>query len=127
MRRRLRNVTTLTFNRTSSDDATIDDYGRIVEGETVTSFEAVGSLQPVSDKEKKTIPSADGVILSEAYYFYTDESDILPIESSNVTADKTTINGVVFVVWANARWESVQGFTSHNIITLLREDEVAHD
>lgn len=117
---------TLTFSR-AANGAYTDAAGNFVESsDPPTTFDARGSLQPLSQKEKETIPTKDGVLVSTAFYFYTKTEDIRPISKITAEADKTTISGESYIVWANSPWQGIKA-TTHNVITLIKEDEVALD
>ena len=117
---------TLEFLR-PSDGTYTDSSGRVVKSSSPpTPFTVRGSLQPLSRLERETIPGKNGVTVKSAFIFYTKTSDIRPIDEGTPEADRVEIGGVMFVVWANAPWQGIKA-TTHNVITLVREDEVALD
>jgi len=117
---------TLVFSRAAGNSYT-DSAGNFIEAsDPPTTFNARGGLQPLSPQEKETIPTKEGVYNTTAFYFYTKTKDIRPIDKGVAEADTTLIEGVEFLVWANTPWEGIKQ-TSHNVITLVKIDEVALD
>lgn len=97
--RRLRNDITLTFSRYSGNQ-TLNTETYEYENAAPTTFTASGTLEPLSDNELLTLP--EGKRSNKAYFFFTttelsegtDHGDRIP-------ADKTTINGVEYLVADN--------------------------
>lgn len=117
---------TLTFER-ATGSSYVDAAGNfIANAGGTTTFNVRGSLQPLSQKEKETIPTKAGVLVSTVYYFYTKTSDIRAISKTTADADKTVIDGESFVVWSNSPWQGIKA-TSHNVVVLIKEDQVALD
>lgn len=114
---------TLTFNR-PAETSYVDDAGVLVTATTSTTFDAKGSLQPLSNKDKSAIQNESGVRVKQAFYFFTKTADIRTIDDDAAEPDYTTIGGKRFEVWANSPWDGPM-LTDHNVITVIRVDEVA--
>ena len=118
---------TLVFLRSQNDGYT-NAAGKFIKSTSLPEeVPARGSLQPLTRMERETIPSRTGTTVKSAFYFYTKTEDIRPVDKDTKQADTTTIAGVEYVVWANTPWDGVTSLTSHNVITLVRVDEVAFD
>lgn len=104
-----------------------NDAGKIIEATGYeTPFSVRGSLQPLSNNDKKALNESSGVRIKEAYYFYTKSSDIKTIDDDVKEPDKTTISGREFEAWARSEWDGLM-VTDHFVITFIRRDQVAKD
>lgn len=115
---------TLTFVRPTTAGYT-DSSGRFVRSQEASStFDVRGSLQPMTNQEMQTMPLESGTSIKSAYYFYTRTEDLRPISKNAKEADKTEIGGATYVVWSNTPWEGVTRQVKHNVVVLVRQDEV---
>lgn len=107
--------------------AYLRDDGKVVESSGYDApFTVKGSLQPISNKDKKALNESSGVRIKEAYYFFTKSSNIQTIDDDVEEPDKTTISGRQFEAWARSEWDGLY-LTDHYVITFIRRDQVAKD
>jgi hypothetical protein len=84
---------------------------------------ATGNLQPYRQgKERVDLP--EGIKARHAKVFYTTTLLLGYDDISNQEADKTTIDGVTFVVYDAEDWDTPAYRSKHYKVYLVREDKM---
>lgn len=121
---RLLKKNSLTFTRTTTDTGYYDDQGGWVEGTPEpNTIETTGNLQPFRQgKERTDLPS--GIYPKHIKIYYTVTELLGYDDITNQEADRTTIDGIPFVVYDVEDWSTPAYRCAHYKVYLVREDKL---
>lgn len=120
---RLLKKNALTFTRITENTGSWNDDGEWVEGTTTTTIETTGSLQPFNQgKERVDLP--EGLRPTHIKVYYT-QTKLFTIDDRTIQEpDKTTIDGIPFVVYDVEDWFTPAYRSANYKVFLVREDKL---